>query len=164
MSKFLFGKTNWRVIRVALIGVFGFFIIAALIPIQSTCRCGGPEAHAERRLKSNLRSIAQGLVVYAGANNDVFPDPETGLGNLVELGIIEPENLVSPVEDGDGASYFLVSEARMFYATDILVYEDPKHHEQGVLVAFGDASVDYLSFEDFERMLAEQLKAQLVEP
>lgn len=107
------------------------------------------------RAKANLRSIAQGLVVYSGRNKDVFPRHSKGLEVLVGEGYIEPELLKSSYEDGDEVSYFFVPGVNTFNPEEILVYEDPKHHDEGVLVGFVDSHVEFVDFERFELMIAE---------
>ncbi|MBL4699513.1 MAG: hypothetical protein JKX70_11845 [Phycisphaerales bacterium] len=74
--------------------------------------------------------------------------------------MIEPEFLVSPAEDGDGVSYIFVPGPFSFDSTQILIYEDPKHFDDGVLVGFVDSHVEMIDHETFERMLVDQLGAQ----
>lgn len=141
----------WPAIAVVLIVGVVF-----LIPVSSDCRCRSQEPHL--RSASQVRSVAQGLILYAGLNNDMFPSQDEWPEALVDLGIIEPEWLVSPEEDGDGVSYIFVPSPFSLDSTQILFYEDPKHFQEGVLVGFADAHVEMIPHETFERMLAEQLQ------
>lgn len=145
----------WSAIAVVLILGIGL-----LMPISSQCRCGlsGHESHL--RFDSQARSLSQGLVIYATENNDMFPSQDQWPDILLELGLIEPELLVSRVKDDDSMSYIYVPGAVLFDSTQILIYEDPKHYEEGVVVAFADTHVEMVDHETFEQMLAEQLAAQ----
>lgn len=116
------------------------------------------------RPQTYLRNIAQGLVIYGSDNKDMYPDKDEWQHLLIQSGIVEEYLFTSPLEDGDGFSYALVALQVTFDQSEILVYEDPKHHEEGVLVAFGDCRVEFVDFEVFEQMLAEQLSSQTVEP
>ena len=137
---------------------FGFLVVPSLL--------WKPHWHHGTQIKSstNIRSIAQGLVVYSGNHNKQFPDHAQWQEVLIQKGVCYDEQFVSPDEDGDGVSYILVSSSMTFDPAEIMLYEDPKHHEEGVLVAFSDAHTEYVPFEEFERMLAEQLAAQAVDP
>ena len=157
MNEFLFGQTNWRVLRVILLAVGVFILVLAFIPIQSHQRHYSPIG----RSKAQVRSLAQGVVVFSGNRDDLFPTAEEWPSALIKLGYIEPEQLVSRVENGDGVSYIYVPSSHKLFEGDfenrIVIYEDPKHFEEGVVVGFADAHVEVIEHEEFERMLAEQL-------
>ncbi len=132
--------------------------IGLLLPASSNCRCRSQEPHLQAA--TQVRSLAQGLIIYAGQNNDMFPLQDEWAEVLLEVGLVDPEYLVSPAEDGDGVSYIFIPGINSFSATKIVVYEDPKHWEDFVIVGFADAHVEMIDHEAFERMLAEQLEAQ----
>ena len=111
-----------------------------------------------------IRSLAQGAIAYAGDHDDQLPTKEQWPEALIELGIIDTELLESKIENGDGVSFLYVPGPNSFDETQMLIYEDPKHWEEGVIVGFADAHVEIVPFEEFERMLAEQLAPQVVEP
>jgi len=145
----------WSAIAVVLI-----LGIGVLIPTSSDCRLCRRNQEPHHRSTTQVRSLAQGLILYAGKNNDMFPLQDEWAVVLVELGMIEPEFLVSPAEDGDGVSYIFVPGPFSFDSTQILIYEDPKHFDDGVLVGFVDSHVEMIDHETFERMLVDQLGAQ----
>ena len=125
-----------------------------------------PRPHHGNTIKSStqLRSIAQGLIVYAGNHNQSFPHHAQWEEVLIQGGYCYEYEFISPDEDGYGVSYFLVISRMTFDPVEIMLYEDPKHHEKGVLVAFSDAHTEYVPFDKFEQMLAEQLTSHAVEP
>ena len=112
------------------------------------------------RPETQIRSICQALIIYAGDHKDQFPEQDRWGEELVEARLIEAGMLISLAEDGDGVSYIFVPGPFSFDATQILLYEDPKHFQEGVLVGFADAHVEMIDHETFERMLAEQLATQ----
>jgi len=160
MSEQLFGKTSLRVVQLFVLVVL-VCVVVLLLPTKKTV-----PASMARLLKSNAqaRSLTQGVVVFAGNNEDLFPTAEEWPDALVEHGYIEPEQLVSGVEDGDGVSYIYVPSSHKLFDGDfenrIVIYEDPKHFEEGVVVGFADAHVEVIEHEDFERMLAQQLASE----
>ena len=106
-----------------------------------------------------VRELAQAMVIYAMDHGDLFPDQDNWEQILLAQGSIGgTDPLVSMAEDGDGVSYIYVPGPFSFDSKQILVYEDPKHFEDGVLVGFADAHVEMVDHEIFERMLAEQLQ------
>lgn len=108
--------------------------------------------------------VVQSLIVYSGNHAGEFPAEESWNDALIEAGLATPEDLVSFAEDGDGLSYIFVPGSFSFDSTQILVYEDPKHYQEGVLVGFADAHIKMIDHETFEQMLAEQLAAQNESP
>lgn len=115
--------------------------------------------------KTMIRMHVTGLNAYAENTDGMYPTTAQWPSVLQESGYIEQDLLVSPVEDGDGISYIYVSGPYTNSRTQILIYEDPKHWpKQGVLVGFADAHVEFVPFEDFERMLAAQLESNAEVP
>lgn len=109
------------------------------------------------RSRSQLRSIHQAMVVYAASNNDQYPSVGDTFDILHAQGLVEPEILVSPFEDGDGVSYILAGLRQMTFRSDLIAaYEDPKHSEHGVLVVFDDNRTEFLPHAEFEAILARQ--------
>ena len=108
-----------------------------------------------------VRSHAQSIFIYMGSNMDRKPTQDEWPDLLVEEGYMAaPQFLVSSREDGDGVSYIYRAEFEPWDEQSIMLYEDPKHWDQGVIVAFGDAHVDVIPHDEFEQMLAEQLAKQ----
>lgn len=114
--------------------------------------------HDHSRSRENrVRNICQGLIVYAARNNDYFPSKDQWESDLITAGYIEPPDTISMASDGVEESYFLVATYNDFSPTDILIYENPKHYEEGVLVGFVQGHVEMVDHEVFEQMLADQL-------
>lgn len=164
MSEQLFGKTSLRVVQLFVL-VLLVCVVVLLLPTKKTI-----PASVARLLKSNaqVRSLTQGVVVFAGNNEDFFPTAEEWPDALVEHGYIEQEQLVSGVKDGDGVSYIYVPSSHKLFEGDfenrIVIYEDPKHFKDGVIVGFANAHVEVIEHEEFERMLAEQLASEPQDP
>lgn len=120
------------------------------------------------RSKAQVQSLALGAVVFAGNHEDRLPTAEEWPEALIEPGIIEPEWLVSQAEDGDGLSFVYVPSSHKLFEGDfdnrILIYEDPNHFEEGVVVGFLHFRVEVIEHDEFERMLAEQLALEPQNP
>lgn len=164
MNEFLFGSTNWKAIRIAFLGVLGLLVVLSLIPIQSHNSHHTPIM----RSKAQVRSLVQGAWVYAFDHDERFPEADQWPHELIELGIIEHEQLVSPAEFDEGVSYVCLPCSNNIFdeenANRILIYEDPTHYDEGVVVGFADAHVEIIKHKVFEKMLAEQLDSQDAEP
>lgn len=137
-----------------VLAVLGFVLcIAIIVPAIGHA----PRATPEMVTSTYLRSIHQAMIVYAASNDGRYPPIETTFDILLEQGLIEPELLVSPLEDGDGTSYILVGLPETTFREDLIVlYEDPKHRKKGVTVVFDDNHTEVLSHQDFETRLANQ--------
>ncbi len=98
--------------------------------------------------------------MYAIDHGDEFPLQDQWADDLVSFGVLESEDFVSLAEDGGGVSYIFVPGPFDFDATRILVYEDPKHWEDFVIVGFVDAHTEFVEHDVFEQILADQLAAQ----
>ena len=161
MKRFIFGSTNWK----ALVPVtMGLVVIVLVLLVFLSSMLHVNHGDGQLRSQTHLRSIAQGLCVYAGNNSDLYPAQEGWQDVLITNGICEDWLFTSPADDGDSVTYILVADQMTFASDEILLYEDPKHHKEGVLVAFGDIQVEYVDFDKFEQMLAEQIEAQIIEP
>ena len=150
-----------RFIWVVVIAVFLIFLLAVVVlpSISATL-----QKISFFRSQTQVQILAQGLVVFADGHDDQMPTTEQWPGALIELGVIETEMLVSFADDGDGVSYIYMPGPNSFDETQILIYEDPKHWEEGVIVGFADGHVEVVPHEEFEIMLAEQLAEQPAEP
>lgn len=69
--------------------------------------------------------------------------------------------LISPLDDGTENAYIYVPSQKGVYEPGfekrIILYENPDHYEEGVVVGYAGAWAEILDHEDFERMLVEQL-------
>ena len=142
------------------VGVLGTCMsVGILLPALGAARNKANQIVSEVQ----VRELVQGVLVFAD-QDEVFPTQEQWPDALVDLGLIMPDSLMSPAEDGDGLSYIYVPGPLSQDAFQILVYEDPKHFYDGVVVGFADGHVELVDHDVFERMLAEQLAAQEVSP
>lgn len=106
------------------------------------------------RSQSYMRSIVQGLIMYASNNNQTFPPISDWQTALVNGSYIDPDVLSSPVRDG--GEYTLIAMPAELDAEKLVLYEDPNNHASGVNVVFADAHVEQLAHDEFQRLLAEQ--------
>lgn len=134
---------------VALAGVVS---IGALYPAIWAARRAPRPMNSE----TNMHALTQGLLLYAENNRHRFPPVSRWPDALVKSGIIEEAILESPAEDGDGVSFIYLSGLATMDTNQILIYEDPKHFEDGVLVGFADGRVKMVPHVEFNRRLAEQ--------
>lgn len=115
--------------------------------------------------QTRIRHLVLGIFLYASEHQETFPLQENWPQALLESGDIDFELLESPQEDGDGVSYIYVHGPFTYDANQILIYEDPKHWpKKGVLVGFADHRVEFVPFDEFDRMLAAQLKHTREQP
>lgn len=138
------------------------FLIVALLVVGWILPA--PGSHSEwhtpsRRSLVQLRSLAQGCFVYAANNNDQLPDIAQWRELLIEHEIVYPDQLLSPgrITEVMEDSYVMAPYATMWDERSILLYENPDHWEDFVNVAFGDASAEQISHEEFSRLLGAQL-------
>ncbi|PCI11057.1 hypothetical protein COB72_01795 [bacterium] len=135
-----------------------FLMLGIMLPALGAARTKAQEIVSQ----TNIRTIAQGAVVYADGHGDMFPTTDQWSVVLIDAGLIQSHLLESPAEDGDGISYIYLGGESTRDAMQILIYEDPKHFFEGVLVGFADGHVEMIDHETFEQMLADQLAAQEV--
>lgn len=135
-----------------------FAIVLSVVGLASTkIYLDAAENAAFMQAQTVVRSHAHSLLLYTGDNRDQKPSQDEWPTRLIEQGALHsPEFLVSSREDGDGISYIYRSVFTPWDETSIMLYEDPKHWKQGVIVAFGDAHVEVISHDEFQRRLTEQ--------
>ncbi|PCI11056.1 hypothetical protein COB72_01790 [bacterium] len=107
--------------------------------------------------EAQVRILCQALILHAADHKDQFLDMDRWGVGLVEAGLIEAGMLISQTSVSDGDSYFLVAKFNSLDSTEILLYENPEHWIDFVIVGFADAHVEMVDHETFERMLAEQI-------
>ncbi len=152
-------KTTNKALGVWVIFILAVIAIASMI-ISKLLLSVGPRVNhgSQGKSSSNVRSILQAIWIYSSNHNDVFPSEDQFPEALLELGYIDDDQLVSPVEIDDPISYIYVPGPSGFNAKRILIYEDPTHWNDFVIVGFADAHVEKLDHATFNRMLAEQMQ------
>lgn len=135
-----------------------FAIVLSVLGLASTkLYIDAAENAAFMQAQTVVRSHAHSLLQYIGDNQDQKPSQDEWPALLIEQGALHsPDFLISSREDGDGISYIYRAEFTSWDETSSMLYEDPKHWKQGVIVAFGDAHVNVLPHAEFELLLAEQ--------
>lgn len=160
MNGNLFGKTNWKALRFLLLSVVGFIVVLLFFLPDPKSRIRPPI----QRSVTNVRGLAQGAVIFAGYRNDCFPSEEEWPSALIELKFIESDMLVSPLDGGTENAYIYVPSQLgpddLNFEKRIILYENPDHYEEGVVVGFANAWAEIIDHDDFERMLADQLASQ----
>jgi len=141
------------------VAILGTCISASIfIPAFSTAR------NAAYQLDSqiNTREILLGLEQYALANEGEYPEADDWSAELIHGGFIFEESFISKVGDvdGDGIIYIYLPEGYESAAAQIVIYEDPDHYEEWVVVGYADGSADRVSKKEFDLMFAEQLAEQ----
>ncbi len=114
-----------------------------------------------RESQRRMRGIYQSMVIYAQNNDDALPPPDAWKETLIAAGYAPPDLLVSPASDGDGEEYVWLPgeswQTRLGASSARLVmYEDPDHHPQGVVVLYADGRSDVISREQLAELLATQ--------
>lgn len=111
--------------------------------------------------EAQMRSQIQAAILYAQDHNDQFPPQSQWPDVVIDMGLISPEVLVSPLEDGDGVSYIYLGGSYSQNSLQIVLYEDPKHTEDRVLVGFADGHVEEMFHNELNQLLNEQGQNQL---
>lgn len=120
----------------------------------------------KNRNRRYLRTVLQGMIVYAANQQGVFPWGEQWEQLLLDAGIVTPVMLDIADRDGDGEIYINVSGGEITHdgdesdASEIVIYEDPDHYKMFVIVGFADAHIEVVGQTKFKRMLEKQLGIQ----
>jgi hypothetical protein len=128
--------------------VFGCLSIGIVLPALGKARI------AARQIKSStqIRGIAQGLILYANDNKDQFPEPGADWETrLVSAGLVSRELLVAPqAQPGDLSYFYVPGGASTFDHKRVLVIENPEFYRGlGANIAFGDSTVQYLTGDEY---------------
>jgi hypothetical protein len=145
-------KNTWRagimfsvviIVGIAVVGIKVFSVVAHDAKLRGH--------------QVGMRSHIYALLNYAEHNDNRFPKKDLWPDILFDHGYLE-DSLFEYVDlDGDDDAYIYLSNQIVNDKDSIVLYEDPKHWDEGVIVGFADAHVEFMSFVDFERVLAEQL-------
>lgn len=109
---------------------------------------------------SQIRIQIQAAQQYAQKNNGQYPTQDQWPDAVIDMGLIDTDQLVSRREDGDGISYIYVPDGNPNDPNRILIYEDPKHFQEFVIVGFADGTVQEIPFPQFEQLLNDQTPNQ----
>lgn len=135
----------------------GFFL-PIFLPALGAAKNRANQLHSE----ISIREILGGLEGYALANDGAYPAQDGWSAVLIDGGFIFEESLTSKVGDvdGDGVMYIFLPEGYESTAAQIVIYEDPDHYPDEVVVGYADGSADHVSKDEFDLMLADQLAEQ----
>jgi len=136
------------------VGVLGTCVLGIFLPALGAARQTANVLVSQTQIRSQIHAAN----LFAENHGDQFPQQSEWPDALIDAGLLEPGILVSPFEDGDGVSYIYLGGASSNDPTQILLYEDPKHIEDFVLVGFATGDVVEMPHDEFERRLAEQLR------
>ncbi|MEQ8769103.1 MAG: hypothetical protein RIB60_01185 [Phycisphaerales bacterium] len=112
-----------------------------------------------RESQRRMRGIYQAMAIYAQNHDGASPPADAWQEVLVSTGYAPPDLLVSPVSDGDDEGYVWLPGDLWRNAGEspqLVMYEDPDHHPQGVAVLYADGRSDTISREELAALLAEQ--------
>tara|TARA_R110002072_G_scaffold42064_9_gene117779 strand:+ start:63980 stop:64663 length:684 start_codon:yes stop_codon:yes gene_type:complete len=145
------------------VGILGTCLSAGLflpifLPAFATAKNRANQFHSQ----ASIREILTGLEGYALANNGAYPAQNGWEGQLIDGGFVFEESLTSRVGDvdGDGVIYIYLPEGYASTASQLVVYEDPEHYEDWVVVGYADGSTDSISLSELNLILAEQIPEQ----
>lgn len=108
--------------------------------------------------QAKLRSHLQALHMYAAHNANSFPTEELWPRTLLETGLLSDFHMKSEFCNEPGEAYVYIDGVTPFAESQILVYENPLHWNQGVLTGFANLNVEVIDHDTFERMLADQMR------
>ena len=112
--------------------------------------------------------MVQGAILFATNQDDTMPTAGQWPQELIDLGIIESELLVSPLHPDANDPYTYVPSGYQVFEGDfvnrIVIYENPDHYQEGVVVGFADARAEVIPHDQFEQMLADQIAEEASRP
>lgn len=138
---------------------------AALVSCQSAPPLGseGPTSYSAEDLEQRLTDARWNMISLAGAfntynlNHEAPPQADTWQQALIDEGLGTADEMVSPASDGDNVEYVLVPASEIsFHREIVLVYEDPDHHAEEVVVLFHDLHVESVPRQLFEELASAQ--------
>lgn len=125
------------------VGVFATVIIpVVLIGIMLPAIGQARQVAEQLRSASNMRMIAQGLIIYEQMY-DTLPPADSWPTALVREGLVTRDVFVSPgaIDTSVVSYHFVPYEKVTWYFDDVLLYEWPMHHEGGGNVCYSDNRV-----------------------
>lgn len=136
------------------VGLLGTCVLGIFLPALGKARERASVLVSEAQMRSQINAA----IVYAEEHNGQFPAPSQWPDAVINMGLISPEVLVSPLEDGDGVSYIYLGGAYSQDSLHVVLYEDPNHTENRVLVGFADGHVEEMTHDELNQLLAEQTR------
>jgi hypothetical protein len=130
----------------------GCLSIGILLPALGKAR----QAARQIRSSTQMRGIAQGLIVYANNNRDQFPEPGADWeARLVNAGLISRELLTAPqAQPGDISYFYVPGGTSTLNHTRVLLIENPELNTgAGGNVAFGDCTVQFLVGDEYWQVI-----------
>lgn len=102
---------------------------------------------------SNLRNIANGLVIYAYEHEGKYPDT---LDLLITEGDFAPKSLRCPCSTMSGPHYVYIPDADWSSEPPVPVTFDrlANHNGQGANVLFTDGHVEFVTLARYKKLLA----------
>lgn len=110
----------------------------------------------KRGAMARMNAHAVGLVVYAKHNQETYPAEPDWYQQLIVNSFVGPTLLERSDRDHDGVVYTYIAGRTYEDSTQIMLYEDRDHWDDGVVVGFADGHVEMLPHDEFNRLLAEQ--------
>jgi type II secretory pathway pseudopilin PulG len=115
-------------ITAVVLGVLELFTCVAIGPAMMLPALGNAR-QAARQIKSStqLRTIGQGLMIYAQNNQDWYPEAGADWQQrLIDAGLVPPEVFEAPgARPGQPSYYYVPGHQSKFSSTTILLYENP---------------------------------------
>ncbi len=140
------------------VGVLGTCMSAGIfLPALGKARERAQAIISESQIRMQIQAADQ----YAQNNNGQYPTQDQWPDAVIDMGTIEPDVFVSGRDDGDGISYIYLADGNPNDPNRILIYEDPEHFQDFVIVGFANGDVQELSKAQFEQLLANQTGNQV---
>lgn len=141
-------------------------LIGIMLPALGKARVAAQQMASQ----AQMRGIYQGMVLYEQDHPDAVPTTDAAWRDaLIDGGLIPAEMFVPPRTDGDGEDYVILPGAfggsfDSGSGSRIVIYEDPDHHPDGVLVVFADGHAELVPRDAFERLLAASAATEPASP
>lgn len=150
-----------------VLGIVGVLVLVFQVSVFLPSLNRARETANRVKCASNLRQIGQGCFMYANDNHQQFP-PD--LGTLVTAESMTPRTFVCPSGPANPASatsaawvnknsdyvYLGAGRTTTMGPSEVLVYENPVDHHEGMEILFGDGSVQWFKLTDAQSLIMKQ--------
>ncbi len=141
-------------VSLGAVGVMGTCLSAGVfIPALGKAQNRAQQVMSEIQIRSMIPELNE----YADDHKNIFPAQSQWLDVVLESGEITQVDIDDTDKDDDGIVYIYVPGGSTFDSMQILIYEDPKHYDDAVVVGFADGHTEIVDHDIFKQMLAEQL-------